>query len=438
MVDLELPLGQLRIPHFPVPEGETVESWLRAECERGLARRYGTVTAGAPGAPGLRARDDHLDGVRGLLPHRGRLRPLRPRAGDPDDLPGERPGLHRHLHPGHHPGRPDPLPAALRAVPQPRPRDDAGHRRRLRGRPARRGHQLRQPQVRRRPRRPDHHLRHDARPGGDPRRGPRPGAAPTATSTGSPRRSRTSSASGSTRRSRSAPRLKEMHDGDPAVHRIIDFAKQLEGVARNASTHAAGVVISREPLTELMPLQKATNSDATMTQYEMHGDRGPGAPQVRLPGPLQPDDPARCRGPHPRAARHRDRPGADPARRREDLRAPGLGRDDRHLPAGVGRDAALHPRAPPRPRSTTWPPWSPCTAPGPWRTSRPTSGASTARRRSPTSTRSWSRSWSGPTGSSSTRRTSWPPRSPSAASAAPRRTRWATRSARRSRASCAR
>ncbi|HEY8847006.1 MAG TPA: DNA polymerase III subunit alpha, partial [Candidatus Limnocylindrales bacterium] len=68
-----------------------------------------------------------------------------------------------------------------------------------------------------------------------------------------------------------APELKAMVDGDPAVKRIIDFARQLEGVARNASTHAAGVVISREPLTELMPLQKATNSDALMTQYEMHG-----------------------------------------------------------------------------------------------------------------------------------------------------------------------
>src|SRR2546427_3145381 len=67
-----------------------------------------------------------------------------------------------------------------------------------------------------------------------------------------------------------APDLKGMVDGDRAVKRIIDFARQLEGVARNASTHAAGVVISREPLTELMPLQKATNSDALMTQYEMH------------------------------------------------------------------------------------------------------------------------------------------------------------------------
>jgi DNA polymerase-3 subunit alpha len=61
-----------------------------------------------------------------------------------------------------------------------------------------------------------------------------------------------------------------MVDGDPAVKRIIDFARHLEGVARNASTHAAGVVISREPLTELMPLQKATNSDGLMSQYEMH------------------------------------------------------------------------------------------------------------------------------------------------------------------------
>ena len=62
-----------------------------------------------------------------------------------------------------------------------------------------------------------------------------------------------------------------MHDGDPQIGKLIGLAKQLEGVARNASTHAAGVVISREPLTELMPLQKATNSDALMTQYEMHG-----------------------------------------------------------------------------------------------------------------------------------------------------------------------
>jgi DNA polymerase III subunit alpha len=68
-----------------------------------------------------------------------------------------------------------------------------------------------------------------------------------------------------------APPFREMYEGDQGIHKLIDIARQLEGVARNASTHAAGIVISREPLTELMPLQKATNSDALMTQYEMHG-----------------------------------------------------------------------------------------------------------------------------------------------------------------------
>ena len=70
---------------------------------------------------------------------------------------------------------------------------------------------------------------------------------------------------------KTSPALKEMYENEPPVHRVIEFAKHLEGVARNASTHAAGVVISREPLTELMPLQRATNSDGVMTQYEMHG-----------------------------------------------------------------------------------------------------------------------------------------------------------------------
>jgi len=67
------------------------------------------------------------------------------------------------------------------------------------------------------------------------------------------------------------PALREMVAADPRVGKVIELAKQVEGVARNASTHAAGVVISREPLTELMPLQRATNSDSVMTQYEMHG-----------------------------------------------------------------------------------------------------------------------------------------------------------------------
>jgi DNA polymerase-3 subunit alpha len=67
-----------------------------------------------------------------------------------------------------------------------------------------------------------------------------------------------------------SPPLRELDGADQRVHRLLGLARQVEGVARNASTHAAGVVISREPLTEIMPLQRATNSDALMTQYEMH------------------------------------------------------------------------------------------------------------------------------------------------------------------------
>lgn len=53
--------------------------------------------------------------------------------------------------------------------------------------------------------------------------------------------------------------------------KLIDLATKLEGVARHSSTHAAGVVISREPLVEYTPLQRATKGDlATNTQYEMH------------------------------------------------------------------------------------------------------------------------------------------------------------------------
>jgi len=42
--------------------------------------------------------------------------------------------------------------------------------------------------------------------------------------------------------------LRQTYEGDPAVRRLVDTARQLEGVARHASTHAAGVVIAKDPL----------------------------------------------------------------------------------------------------------------------------------------------------------------------------------------------
>lgn len=67
-----------------------------------------------------------------------------------------------------------------------------------------------------------------------------------------------------------SPTLRELMAADDRVDKLIGIAKQLEGVSRHASTHAAGIVISREPLTEIMPLQRATDGKTTMTQFEMH------------------------------------------------------------------------------------------------------------------------------------------------------------------------
>ncbi len=69
-----------------------------------------------------------------------------------------------------------------------------------------------------------------------------------------------------------SPELASAYEVDPPVRRLLDTARRLEGVARHASTHAAGVVISREPLAEHVPLQRPTRGDESSiptTQYAM-------------------------------------------------------------------------------------------------------------------------------------------------------------------------
>jgi DNA polymerase-3 subunit alpha len=65
--------------------------------------------------------------------------------------------------------------------------------------------------------------------------------------------------------------FKKIYETDLQAKRLIDLAKKLEGVARHASTHACGVVISKRPLEEVVPLQHPTqNEQSIVTQYEMH------------------------------------------------------------------------------------------------------------------------------------------------------------------------
>ncbi|MDP3745988.1 MAG: DNA polymerase III subunit alpha [Phenylobacterium sp.] len=65
------------------------------------------------------------------------------------------------------------------------------------------------------------------------------------------------------------PRLRQAKEDDEAVAQLLDVALQLEGLYRNASTHAAGVVISDRPLTELTPLYRDPRSDLPATQFNM-------------------------------------------------------------------------------------------------------------------------------------------------------------------------
>ena len=69
----------------------------------------------------------------------------------------------------------------------------------------------------------------------------------------------------------SVDEFRQLYLSDEKAQRLIDFAKKLEGCARHASTHACGVVISKESLQNLVPLQHPTQNDKTIvTQYEMH------------------------------------------------------------------------------------------------------------------------------------------------------------------------
>jgi len=72
------------------------------------------------------------------------------------------------------------------------------------------------------------------------------------------------------------PEFREAYESSEEAKRLIDVAKALEGVSRNVSTHAAGVVIAPEPLVHYTPLQFGPGREAVITQYDMKavGDIG--------------------------------------------------------------------------------------------------------------------------------------------------------------------
>jgi len=65
------------------------------------------------------------------------------------------------------------------------------------------------------------------------------------------------------------PRLREAAEEEEVVNRLLTYGQQVEGLLRNASTHAAGVVIGDRPLDELVPLYQDPRSDMPATQFNM-------------------------------------------------------------------------------------------------------------------------------------------------------------------------
>ena len=67
---------------------------------------------------------------------------------------------------------------------------------------------------------------------------------------------------------RESPGLQQAYENEPQVRQLLDTARKLEGLVRNAGVHAAGVVISPRPLTELVPLHR-TKNDEIVTAFDM-------------------------------------------------------------------------------------------------------------------------------------------------------------------------
>ena len=83
-----------------------------------------------------------------------------------------------------------------------------------------------------------------------------------------------------------SPELRIAYQTEPETRKLLDLARKIEGVARHASVHAAGVVIADKPLTEYTPLQKEPNGEKIITQYDMYtvGEDGVGLLKIDFLG----------------------------------------------------------------------------------------------------------------------------------------------------------
>ena len=290
--ELEIEFGKPLLPNFPLPAGfDDDAAYLTHLTWEGAKERWGDELLGRRRrAAGVRAQGHLRHGVRVVLPdhvgpHQVRQGPRHPRRSR-SRLGGRVCGG---LLAADHRPRPGPLRPAVRTLPEPEPHLDARHRHGLRLAIPRRDDPLRRRALRARPRRPDHHVRHDQGAQRRARRGP--GAR-------LPVRHRRQAGQGDAADGdgarhaaqvllRGEPEVRRRLQGGrrpagdvrlrPDLKRVIDVARGLEGLKRSDGIHAAAVVITKDPVTDYVPIQRKPESgqdpaDApVVTQYEMHG-----------------------------------------------------------------------------------------------------------------------------------------------------------------------
>ena len=144
---------------------------------------------------------------------------------------------------------------------------------------------------------------------------------------------------------KAANELRAMCDADPDVKRVVDVAKGLEGLKRSDGIHAAAVVITKEPLTTYLPIQRKPEAggrpeDApVVTQYEMHGVEDLGLLKMDFLG-LRNLDVITDTVEMVRAVKDPEFDiDAVAARRSDGVRPAGPGRHDGRVPARVAADA---------------------------------------------------------------------------------------------------
>ena len=241
----------------------------RRALREGPAQALRQGHARAPGAAPLRAEDDPRDGLRRLLPDRLGLRRLREaERRSASARAAARPPARSSPTASRSPTSTRSATTCSSSASSTRAASRLpGHRHRLRRRRPRARHQLRRREVRPRPRRPDHHLRDDDGPRGGARRRPR---------ARDPVRHRRPDREADPGRPEGLPRrLPEARAGAASrpttptrsSREIVDLAKPLEGLVRQDSIHAAGVVIADRPLTDVVPLQQKGADQEVVTQF---------------------------------------------------------------------------------------------------------------------------------------------------------------------------